>query len=154
MNREFLEKLGLEKEVIDNIMREHGKSVQSAKPEDYEALKSQASTHQTTIQELKDKLASETEKYKGYETEKTELLNDLSAYKINELKIRVARDNNIPFELANRLTGETEEDLVNDAKSLSTLVTKNDVLPLKQEGVNDTNAEENAYKNMLENLGN
>lgn len=32
MNREFLEKQGLEKEVIDEIMKEHGKAIQAVKP--------------------------------------------------------------------------------------------------------------------------
>ena len=37
MNRE--KKLGLEKEVIDKVMAEHGKTIQEVKPKDYDEIK-------------------------------------------------------------------------------------------------------------------
>lgn len=52
MKRKFLEDLGLEKEKINNIMAEHGKSVESSKKE-IEELKNQVSTFNTTIEDLK-----------------------------------------------------------------------------------------------------
>lgn len=52
MKRKFLEDLGLEKEIIDNIMAENGKDVEKAKA-DYDDLKGQLDTAQTTIADLK-----------------------------------------------------------------------------------------------------
>lgn len=79
MNREFLEGLGIEKEQIDTIMKEHGKAVQSVKAEDaerettIETLKSQLEERnndltelQSTIEnegDLKEQLKSMNEKY-------------------------------------------------------------------------------------------
>lgn len=50
MNREFLKGLGLEKEAIDSIMAEHGKSVQSA-----QSLNSEIATLETEKAELTTK---------------------------------------------------------------------------------------------------
>lgn len=141
MKRDFLEQLGLEKELIDKIMAEHGKSIQGAKPEDYDDLKEKSLTYDQQLNELTNQLASEKEKYTGFETEKNELLEKVKSYELNELRVRVARNNNIPFDLAHRLTGVTEEELDADAKTLATLVTKKEVFDLKEHAeVNDIDA--------------
>lgn len=147
MKRDFLEQMELDKDVIDKIMAEHGKTVQAAKPEDYDTLKAQATTDAATIKELEGKLATS----QGDETKLNELQSRVKAYEHNELKLKVARDNNIPFDLAQRLTGETEEDLTADAKSLSSFVTKADVFPLKNTD-STVDTENEAYKNMLKDL--
>lgn len=150
MKREFLEKLGLEKDIVEKIIIEHGKSVQSAKPNDYEELKAKATEYATTIQSLQAQIASEKEKYAGFETEKTELAERLKDFELKELKLKVARENNIPFDLAQRLSGTNEEELSADAKSLASFVNKKEVLPLKQ--VEQEKNEDSAYANMLEQL--
>lgn len=59
MNREFLEKQGLEKEVIDAVMAEHGKSVHATKQElesvttDRDNLKQQIADRDTQLSDLK-----------------------------------------------------------------------------------------------------
>lgn len=57
MKRKFLEDLGLEKEVIDKIMAENGADIENAKKPyaDYEDIKSQLATANTTISDLKEK---------------------------------------------------------------------------------------------------
>lgn len=150
MKREFLEQLGLEKDVVEKIIIEHGKSVQSAKPSDYDELKAKATEYTTTIQSLQEQIASEKEKYEGFETEKTELAEKVKGYELKELKLKVARENNIPFDLAQRLSGTNEEELSADAKSLASFVNQKEVLPLKQ--VEQGKNEDSAYANMLEQL--
>lgn len=150
MKREFLEQLGLEKDVIEKIIIEHGKSVQSAKPSDYDELKSKATEYATTIQSLQEQIASEKEKYEGFESEKTELAEKVKGFELKELKLKVARENNIPFDLAQRLSGTNEEELNADAKSLASFVSQKEVLPLKQ--VEQGKNEDSAYANMLEQL--
>lgn len=152
MKREFLEQLGLEKDVVEKIIIEHGKSVQSAKPSDYDELKSKATEYTTTIQSLQAQIASEKEKYEGFESEKTELAEKVKGYELKELKLKVARENNIPFDLAQRLSGTNEEELSADAKSLASFVNQKEVLPLKQ--VEQEKNEDSAYANMLEQLEN
>lgn len=65
MNREFLESLGLEKEAVDTIMKEHGKSIQSVKQEEEEkdttiqTLEAQLEQRDTDLEELKNKTLSD-----------------------------------------------------------------------------------------------
>lgn len=147
MNREFLEKLGLEKEVIDSIMKEHGKTIQSVKPEDYDDIKADNKTLKDTVATLE----TSSKDFEGYEDKLAEKDNLIKDYEIKNLKYRIANENGIPLELASKLTGETEEDLKKDAETLSSFITKKQTLPLRttEPKVDDEMA---PYKGMLENL--
>jgi predicted patatin/cPLA2 family phospholipase len=149
MNREFLEKLGLEKEAIDQIMKEHGKSIQSVKPEDYEETKKNNQSLNETVKNLEKTLASKEEKYKEFESNISELNGKVKTYETKELKLRIAHENQIPFELAERLSGATEEEIKADAEKLSSFVAKKSVLPLKED---TNNTEANPYKDLLSGL--
>lgn len=147
MNREFLEKLGLEKEVIDKVMAEHGKTIQSVKPTDYDDIKADNKTLKDTVATLENSL----KEFEGYESKLVEKDNKIKEYEINNLKYRIANENGIPLELASKLSGETEEDLKKDAETLSSFITKKQTLPLRttEPKVDDETA---PYKEMLENL--
>ena len=147
MNREFLEKLGLEKEVIDKIMKEHGKTIQSVKPEDYDDIKEENKTLKDTVTTLENSL----KEFEGYEDKLAEKDNKIKEYELKNLKYRIANENGIPLELASKLSGETEEDLKKDAETLSSFITKKQTLPLKttEPKIDDEMA---PYKEMLENL--
>ena len=147
MNREFLEKLGLEKEVIDKIMKEHGKTIQSVKPEDYDDIKEENKTLKDTVTTLENSL----KEFEGYEDKLAEKDNLIKEYELKNLKYRIANENGIPLELASKLSGETEEDLKKDAETLSSFITKKQTLPLRttEPKVDDEMA---AYKEMLDNL--
>src|SRR5690554_3989387 len=119
MNREFLEKLGLEKDTIDAIMKEHGKAIQAAKPDDYEELKKTKESLEKKVDELNVTLTSTKEKYADYDKNIGELNGKIKDYEIKNLKYRIANENGIPLELASKLAGETEEDLKKDAETLS-----------------------------------
>lgn len=149
MNREFLEKLGLEKEVVDQIMKEHGKAIQTAKPEDYDEIKKQKQSLEQQLQDLQTTLASKDEKYKEFESSISELTSKVKTYEAKELKLRIAHEHQIPFELADRLSGETEEDIKADAEKLSSFVARKQVLPLKPA---DTDTATDPYKGLLSGL--
>lgn len=146
MNREFLEKLGLEKEVIDQIMKEHGKTIQSVKPDDYDDIKIENKTLKDTVTTLENSL----KEFEGYEDKLAEKDNLIKEYELKNLKYRIANENGIPLELASKLTGETEEDLKKDAETLSSFIRK-PTLPLKhtEPNVDDKSA---PYKEILSNL--
>lgn len=141
MNREYLKGLGLEQEVIDGIMAEHGKAIQSAKPTDYDELKTNA-----------ESLAQQVASLNTVAEEKETLSKQVAAFKQKELKTRIAMEHKIPFELAGRLTGETEDELKADAQSLSQLIVQKPVMPLASTEPPATDATEQAYAKMLENL--
>lgn len=48
-----------------------------------------------------------------------DLQGKVKAYELAELKARIARENNIPYEMASRITGEDEEAMKADAIALS-----------------------------------
>lgn len=147
MNREFLEKLGLEKEVIDKVMAEHGKTIQEIKPKDYDDIKIDNKTLKDTVATLETSLKD----FEGFEGKLAEKDNLIKDYEIKNLKYRIANENGIPLELASKLTGETEEDLKKDAETLSSFITRKQTLPLRttEPKVDDEMA---PYKGMLENL--
>ena len=69
------------------------------------------------------------------------------------LKGKVAMEKGIPFELADRLIGETEEELLKDAESVSSLLAPKNAPPLRTnepQGTTPNNA--NAYAALLANL--
>ena len=144
MNREFLEKLGLEKEIIDQIMKEHGLTIQKVKPEDYDDIKEENKTLKDTVTTLENSL----KEFEGYEDKLAEKDNKIKEYELKNLKYRIANENGIPLELASKLTGETEEELKKDAETLSSFITKKQTLPLRttETKVDDETA------GMLENL--
>ena len=151
MNREFLKELGLEKEAIDKVMAEYGKAIQAVEPaDDYEELKSAKSTLEQQLADLNTTL--ETEKSTLQEQIQT-LEKESNTYKTNDLKLRIALENNIPYELANKLSGEDEESLRQDAQTLANYIAKPEtVAPLKDVEPPVADSETESYKNILNNL--
>lgn len=147
MNREFLEGLGLEKEVIESIMKEHGKTINEIKPKDYEDIKIENKTLKDTVVTLENSL----KEFDGFEDKLTEKDNKIKEYEIKNLKYRIANESGIPLELASKLSGETEEDLKKDAETLSSFITRKQTLPLRttETKVDDEMA---PYKETLDNL--
>lgn len=151
MNREFLKEIGLTDEQIESTMKEHGKAVQAVKPaEGHEQLKEELATLQKQLDDANSTL----------ENERTTLQEQIQAlekesntYKTNDLKLRIALENNIPYELANKLSGEDEESLRQDAQTLANYIAKPEtVAPLKDVEPPVVDSETASYKNILNNL--
>lgn len=147
MNRKFLEELGLEKEVIDKVMAEHGKTIQSVKPDDYEELKTEKANLEQQLTDLQNTLATKEDELKGIE----DLKKEVETYKLKELKTSIAVQAGIPLELAGRLSGETEEEIKADAEKIAGFVNKKQPLPLKPSEP-DVNNEKREMEQMLDQL--
>ena len=80
-----------------------------------------------------------------------ELKKEIASHKLDKLKTNIAIQANIPLELANRLSGENEEELKLDAEKIAAFVNKKTPLPLKttEPSVDDKDA---GLKKMLENM--
>lgn len=130
MNREFLKGLGLNDEQIESTIKEHGKTVQAAKPTDYDDLKSAKETLEKQVEELNGTLADTNDKYTQQESTLGDLQKQVKGYEVTTLKTRIANQAGIPVQYADRLRGETEEELKADAELLAPL-TKQPALPLK-----------------------
>lgn len=151
MNREFLKGLGLNDEQIESTIKEHGKTVQAAKPTDYDDLKSAKETLEKQVEELNGTLADTNDKYTQQESTLGELQKQVKGYEVNNLKTRIASQAGLPLDLAGRLSGETEDEIKADAEKFASFVSKPSPLPLKPTEPAGTATSE-PYKNMLENL--
>lgn len=72
-------------------------------------------------------------KYAGYLTPQQAQEKDkqLKGYETNSVKMRIAHEAGLPFELAARLSGESEDDIKADAAKLSKLIGSGYTAPLK-----------------------
>jgi len=131
MDRKFLESLGLEKEAIDKVMAEHGKTIQAAKPTDYDDLKSTKETLEKQVEELNGTLTATNDKYTQQESTLGDLQKQVKGYEVDTLKNRIASQVGLPLNLAGRLTGTTEDELKADAENFASFVSKPSPLPLK-----------------------
>ena len=70
------------------------------------------------------KIETLTNKSKEYDTTIADLTAKNKAYETSSVKMRVARDFNIPYELSEKISGETEEEIKADAEKLSKFIGK------------------------------
>nr|DAN04159.1 MAG TPA: protein of unknown function (DUF4355) [Caudoviricetes sp.] len=120
--------------------------------EDYEQIKKERDNLQNELIELKKTSETYVAEKENHSKELEELNNKIKDYELNNMRMKIAIENNIPYSLADRLKGDDEESLANDAKSLAEFVSKNkNVAPLKstEPKVDVKNA---SYKKLLENL--
>lgn len=100
--------------------------------------------------------AAEKEKYKGYLTpeEAAEKEKAIKGYEANSVKMRIAHEVGIPYELADRLTGENEEALREDAEGLIKIMGSqaHKVPPLKSTEPPAADTKTAAFKSMLDNM--
>lgn len=91
------------------------------------------------VQKLKDtyeaNTKAENEKYSALEKEKESLMTKLKGFEVGTLKTKVALANGLPIGVTDYLKGETEEELTESAKALSSMFTpKVDSKPKEPEG--------------------
>ena len=97
----------------------------------------------------------EKEKYKGYLSPDEAAKKDakIKSYETDSVKTRIALELGLPFEMAARLKGETEEDIRKDAEIVSKLVRQTQyVPPLASTETGKASEKRAALKNMLAGL--
>lgn len=104
------------------------------------------------VQKMKDTYEATTkadnEKYSALEKEKEDLMAKVKGYEVGTLKTKVALANNLPIGATDYLKGETEEELTESAKALSSMFTpkgadpkpKEEGKPLAPQGTNSHGA--------------
>ena len=150
MNREELRTLGLTDEQIEKVLESHGKTIKAYKEKlvDYDEIKEENEKLKNTISELE----TAAEEYKGYKDQLTEKDNLIKEYELKNVKYRIAVETGIPLALADRLSGETEEEIKADAEKLAGFVNQKPTLPLKPTEPQKADPKEQAYAKVLENL--
>jgi septal ring factor EnvC (AmiA/AmiB activator) len=120
---------------------------------DYDQLKARNTELETEVGALQA-AAEETQKtIKEHDQLVSDLNAKVSGYETASLRTKIALQNGLPFDLADRLVGEDEESLKADAERLAGFVkAKEPVPPLKNSEPPLGNDEDSAYKSLIKNL--
>ncbi len=112
----------LDKIIGDRLAREKTKYADyddlKSKAGLYDALKEESDKYKTDLDAYKSKESDWAEKEKKYTADITAKDNEIEKYKKSEARIKAAREAGLPFELADRITGDTAEDMAKDAVNL------------------------------------
>jgi predicted RNase H-like nuclease (RuvC/YqgF family) len=96
----------------------------SVKYSDYDAIKTQNSEYAQQITDLNNALEESKTKVAGYDSQIAERDAKIAGYEKSILKSNIAATLGLAPELAERLTGNTEEELRADAEKLASIVGK------------------------------
>lgn len=128
--------------------KESVKKEYEEKYKDYDAYKSQIEALNNDKNSLETQLNELNEKMSTFDaldakTKKLEAEN---------LKIKIALSEGIPFEMAGRLAGETEEEIKRDAKAMANFISVSKPMPIKSTEQKQREVGEEAYRKLAEGL--
>lgn len=104
--------------------------------------------------DLNSKITDLTGKLAEKDTAIADLTAKNKAYETSSVKMRIAHENGIPYELANKLSGDTEEDIKKDAETLAKFIGKKQPAPLGSTEHDHADSKNAAYKSLLASLKN
>lgn len=143
-------------EELDNIIKERlarQKQTYEEQLKGYDQLKTQYEELQKEAAGFKSALDEATQKASTSEQSIADLQSKVTSYEQAQLRTKIALQQGLPFELADRLAGTNEDELTADAERLAGFLTsKEPTAPLKsveEPGITGENA---AYRAMLQNL--
>jgi chromosome segregation ATPase len=122
---------------------------------DFNAKNTELKNLETQVGELNSSLTSLSKEKESFDKTLADLNGEVKTYKLRDMKIRIAREKGIPYEMADRLTGEDEKALAADADSLSKListVSKPTVPPPLKSTEPTGDGKDSAYKALLTNI--
>ena len=121
---------------------------------DYDSLKEQLEEKNNKINELGNQLTDYQTKESGVNNQLTELKNKLKQYENDSVKTRIAQEYGIDSQLANRITGDDEAAMREDAKRLKEIIgdTRWRKAPQKDNESASGSDKQIAIKNMLKNM--
>lgn len=148
----------LDKIIGERVRREQKKFENFISPEDFdkrakekadEIYKAKTDEYAATIAELKKSVDEKTAAISKHDEEVAGLSAKIKSYETSAVKQRVAHETGIPYELASRLNGETEEDIRKDAEALAKLVQRKSAPPLRSDDPDKINSSREALKKTL-----
>lgn len=105
-------------EELDNIVKERIRR-EREKFGDYDELKKRVSELESENSALKSTVEDDKQTRAGLDAQITELQGQVSNYETASLRTRIALQNGLPYDLADRLQGADEEALKDDAERLA-----------------------------------
>lgn len=128
--------------------KESVKKEYEEKYKDYDAYKSQVETLNNDKNSLETQLNELNEKLSTFDALDTKT----KKLEAENLKIKIALSEGIPFEMAGRLAGETEEEIKRDAKAMANFISVSKPMPIKSTEQKQREVGEEAYRKLVEGL--
>lgn len=127
---------------------------EKAKYSDYDTLSEKIKKLETENTSLKQTITDKETSESTTASKIADLEKDVTTWKQKSLKQQIAMKNGLPFDLAERLQGDSEESLNEDAERLASLVNvKNYTQPLADKEPNiETNSIDAAWRDVARNL--
>lgn len=127
---------------------------EKAKYSDYDTLAEKIKNLETENTNLKQAITDKETSESTTASKIADLEKDVTAWKNKSLKQQIAMKNGLPFDLADRLQGDNEESLNEDAERLASLVNvKNYTQPLADKEPNfESKGTDSAWRDVVKNL--
>ena len=139
-------------EELDQIIQER-LSREKGKLADYDKIKTRNAVLETEVDALKSTIEETNNAAKTHEQTIADLNKQIAEKETVNLRTRIALQNGLPIDLADRLVGDDEESIKADAERLASFVSKKQTPPpLKNTENNLGEGKDGAYKNLIENL--
>lgn len=120
---------------------------------DYEQIKSRNTELENEVGTLQSTIEESNTASKNHEQIVDDLNKKIAEYETASLRTRIALQNGLPIDLADRLVGSDEESIKADAERLASFVSKKQTPPpLKNQEPPLGEGKDGAYKNLIENL--
>ena len=119
---------------------------------DYESIKKTNADLEKKIAELEKVAAESDKKIAAAGKERDALRQQVSAYEASSVKMRIAREEGIPYELAERISGTTEKEMREDAKTLAQFVGRTAGAPPLRDTEPNVNTDNKALRDLLRTL--
>lgn len=101
-----------------------GEERAAAKYADYDDLKTKADTYEQQIADLNEQLKGNESKQAEFTKQIEDLTGKVRQYEIGSVKTKVALEVGLPYQLAEKLSGDDEEAIRADAKKMAEFITK------------------------------
>lgn len=134
--------------ITDRLQRQ--KETIEEKYKDYDDILAENANLKKELADNKSALEKSTTDMSGLTSQIEELTGKVNGYELEKMKTTIALQNGIPYGLASRLVGTTEDEIEKDAKSLTSMISQKQPAPLKS--TEPSEIKDSGYKSMLNNL--
>ncbi len=117
-------------EALDAILKDRLTRQEEKLKKQYEgysssdAVAEMKAKYEKQISDLDASYAEKSKAYANYDKEKADLEAKIATYETNSVKMRVAHETGLPFEMVDRLKGSNEAEIKKDAEALVGLIGK------------------------------
>lgn len=120
---------------------------------DYDDLKKAKADYEQQITDLTSQLKAKEELITGTDTTIKELQSKIQQYETASVKTRIAHEVGLPYELADKLSGDDEEAIRADAQKMAAYIKPKNVAPIGgAEPVDSGDPHKAAMQNLLKNI--